>query len=143
MRITRELTARNRDEVLHDVRMAPLGWRITIEAPRRTSQQNRMMWALLQAFADQVVHDDRHYSPEDWKCIFMKALGKELQFATSLDGQEIVALGYRSSELSKAEMSDLCELILSEGLKIGVSFTGEPDVPRIGKPVALLPATPK
>jgi hypothetical protein len=125
MRLCRTLTARNRDEVIRDVTQAPLGWRITIEQPRRSSAQNALMWALLEAFADQVVHCGRKYDATTWKCIGLKAFGKELDFVPSLDGQEIVALGYRSSELSREEMSDFIEFLYSEGAERGVVFDGE------------------
>lgn len=125
MRLSRTLTPRNRPEVIRDVEQAPLGWRITIEQPRRTSAQNALMWTLLTAFADQVEHFGRKYDAATWKCILMKALGKELAFVPSLEGDEIVALGYRSSELSKEEMSNLVELAYAEGAKRGVVFHGE------------------
>jgi hypothetical protein len=90
---------------------APSGARILIEEPTRSTAQNRLMWGLLHSFAGQVKHCGRKYEPEAWKCIFMKALGKELDFAPSLDGGEIVAIGYRSSRLSKEEMANLIEFI--------------------------------
>jgi hypothetical protein len=125
MRLSRAITPRNHGEIIRDVERAPLGWRVTIEEPRRTSQQNTLMWSLLQAFADQVEHCGQKYPAETWKCIAMNALGKELQFVPSLDGQEIVALGYRSSELSKEEMSNLIEFLYAEGAKRGVVFHRE------------------
>jgi hypothetical protein len=79
----------------------------------------------LSAFADQVEHFGKKHDAATWKAIMMKALGKELEFVPSLDGQEIVALGYRSSELSKAEMADMIEFLYSEGAKRGVVFHGE------------------
>ena len=96
------------------------------DAPRTTSQ-NRLLWALLDAFADQVVHCGRKYDAGDWKAIMMKALGKELAFAPGLDGQGIVAIvGYQSSRLTKEEMANLIESwIYSEGAKRGVMFHGE------------------
>jgi NinB protein len=125
MRLCRTLTARNRDEILRDVTAAGLGWRITIEKPRRTTAQNSLFWSLLQAFSDQVTHFGNKYDAATWKAVFMKALGKELAFVPSLDGQEIVALGYHSSDLSKEEMSDMVELIYSEGSRRGVRFHDE------------------
>jgi NinB protein len=124
MRFCRSITARNRADVIRDVANAPLGWRITIEQPRRTTAQNSLMWVLLEAFADQVEHFGHRYDATTWKCIAMKALGKELQFAPSLDGHEIVALGYHSSDLSKAEMADMIEFLYAEGAKRGVVFHG-------------------
>ena len=71
------------------------------------------------------MHCGNKYEPEAWKACFLKAMGKELQFMPSLDGESIVAVGYRCSRLSKAEFSELIELIYSEGAKRGVVFHGE------------------
>jgi NinB protein len=125
MRFARTLTAANRDEVLKTIAAAPLGSRVELKGQRRSLPQNRMMWGLLQAFADQVEHFGQKYEAEDWKKIFMKELGREVQFAPALDGDGIVALGYSSSDLDKPEMADLIELVLSEGAKRGVVFNGE------------------
>jgi hypothetical protein len=125
VRLCRSLTARNRDQVLTDVAKAPLGWRVTIEEPRRTTAQNSAMWGCLQAFADQVEHYGKKYEASIWKCVLLKAFGKELDFVPSLDGQEIVAIGYHSSQLSKEEMSDFLEFIFSEGARLGVVFHEE------------------
>ena len=122
MRQTRTLTHANRDEILAAVAAAPIGSRVTLQGPRRTREQNAFMWVLLEAFADQIEHFGRKYDAETWKAVFMKALGKELEFVPSLDGEEIVALGYRSSELSKEEMSDMIELMFAEGAKRAVDF---------------------
>jgi hypothetical protein len=62
------------------------------------------------------------YDPDTWKCIFMNALGKEIEFVPSLDGQSIVALGYRSSEMDKFEMSNMIELMFAEGANRQVDF---------------------
>jgi hypothetical protein len=80
------------------------------------------MWVLLGCFSDQVEHFGRKYDSETWKCIGMNALGKELDFVPSLDGESVVALGYRSSEMDKFEMSNLIELLFAEGAKRGVDF---------------------
>jgi hypothetical protein len=83
------------------------------------------MWVLLQNFADQVEHCGRHYGREEWKAILMNAFGKEIDFVPSLDGLSIVALGYRSSKLSKDEMSNFIEFIYAEGAQLGVNFDRE------------------
>ena len=113
---------RERNKAVEWIRQAPVNARVEIKFPRRSLAQNSLLWVLLTAFADQLEHFGRKYDAETWKCVMMKALGKELQFVPSLDGDEIVALGYRSSELSKEEMSDLIELLYSEGAKRGVRF---------------------
>ena len=49
----------------------------------------------------------RKFTPEQWKCIFMKAMGKEADFLPTLDGSSYFPTGFRSSDLSVQEMSDL------------------------------------
>ena len=50
------------------------------------------------------------------------AAGHKLRFMPALDGDGVVALGYRSSKLNKEEFSDLIETIYSQGLQRGVVF---------------------
>jgi hypothetical protein len=134
------LTKHNRERVLAEIAEAPLGARVTLEdGPPRTNPQNRLMWKLLGYFADQVVHCDRKYEAEIWKCILLKAFGKQLSFVPSLDGLSTVALGYRSSLLSVDEMSQFIEFIYAEGTKIGVAFHDELPEP----PTILLPTSQK
>lgn len=125
MSFVRVISNYTRTEIHRAIDEAAPGWRVTIEEPRRTSEQNRLMWKLLHAVADQVEHFGRKYPAETWKCIFMKELGEKLEFVPSLDGQEVVAIGYRSSVLGKARMSELIECIYAEGPKLGVRFHGE------------------
>lgn len=102
---------------------APWGTRVTFQGPRRTIEQNSRMWAMLTDFAEQVEHGGRKYSPEAWKTIFLHALGQEATFVPNLDGTGFVPLGLKSSELSKQEMTDLIELLFSEGARRGVVWS--------------------
>lgn len=119
------LTDFNRAAVVSDVWAAPTGSRVTVDGPKRTNPQNRMMWRLLNCFADQVEHYGRKYDAEVWKSILLKAFGKELSFVPSLDGQSVVALGYRSSLLLTEEMAAFIEFIFSEGARLAVDFDGD------------------
>lgn len=133
------LTNYNRERVLGEIAAAPLGARVTLDdGPPRTNPQNKLMWKLLSFFADQVVHGDRKHDSETWKCILLKAFGRELSFVPSLDGTSVVALGYRSSLLSVDEMSQFLEFIYAEGVRIGVVFDDE-----IPEPPAILLPTPQ
>lgn len=125
------LTDFNRAAVVSDVWASPNGSRVTVDGPKRTNPQNRLMWRLLNCFADQVVHCGQKYDAEVWKCILLKAFGKELSFVPSLDGRGVVALGYRSSLLTVEEMAGFIEFIYSEGARIGVDFEG--DLPESAK----------
>jgi hypothetical protein len=80
------------------------------------------MWALLTDVATQKEHHGRRYTPDQWKVIFMAACGREVQFIPSLDGSTFIPWGQSSSDLSKAEMTDLIEFIMSWGAENGVAF---------------------
>ena len=125
MRLSRTITAANRGELIRAVEAAPLGAQFDLIDEPRTGQQNRLMWKLLAQVSDQLEHGGEKYQPEDWKCAFMKAVGYKLTFMPSIDGNGVVALGYRSSKLDKAKFSELIETIYSEGLKRGVVFDAE------------------
>lgn len=101
---------------------APEGTRVEWKRAKRTIPQNDRMWAMLTDVSKQVEHAGRRYSPEDWKCLFMHALGQEVRFLPALNGQGFVPIGYRSSDLSKGEMTELIELIFAWGAEHGVTF---------------------
>ena len=86
---------------------APLGFRIEFKEPKRSDEQNDRMWAMLGEIAKQGTINGKEYEPEQWKCIFMKAIGKDAQFLPTLDGNSFFPTGFRSSDLSVREMSDL------------------------------------
>lgn len=112
------------------VAQAPFGTRIEFRAAKRTLPQNDRMWAMLTDIAEQKQHNGRKYAPDIWKALFMNALGREVQFIPTLDGTTFLPLGYRSSELSKGEMSDLIEFMLAWGAENGVTFHDqEPEIP--------------
>lgn len=100
----------------------PAGTRVEWKAPKRSLPQNDRMWAMLTDVAAQKEHYGRRYSPGQWKVIFMHALGREIQFVPALDGSTFLPFGQSSSDLGKAEMSDLIEFIMAWGATNGVVF---------------------
>jgi NinB protein len=75
--------------------------------------------------ASQKLHQGRKYLPEVWKCIFMNALGREINFIPTLDGQSVFPIGLKSSQLSKKEMIDLIEFVYAWGAENNVNFHDE------------------
>jgi hypothetical protein len=124
VRLTRTVTETNRDELIAALKAAPVGSVFELVDDPRTLAQNRLMWALLNEVSAQLPWGGETREPEDWKCAFMKAAGHKLRFMPALDGNGVVALGYRSSKLGKEEFSDLIETIYSQGLQRGVVFPG-------------------
>lgn len=112
----------DRDRAASWVRQAPWGTRITFQEARRTTDQNARMWAMLTEVARQVKWHGQRLSADDWKLVFMAALGSELRLVPNLDGTGFVQLGRSSSDLSVAEMGDLMDLIAAFGAREGVTF---------------------
>lgn len=109
------------------VKAMPDGTRIEFKAPRRTLPQNDRMWAMLTGIASQREHFGIKYPAEDWKVIFLHALGREARFVPALDGDGFIPIGQSSSDLSIGEMSDMIELMFSWGAQNGVRFHDDKD----------------
>lgn len=104
------VTVRNEMDKARVVQAAarvPLGYRVEFKEPKRSDVQNDRMWAMLGDIARQATINGMAYQPEQWKCIFMRAIGKDVHFLPELDGKGFFPTGYRSSDLSVREMSDL------------------------------------
>lgn len=101
---------------------APLGTRVEFKEAKRSTDQNAIMWASLTEIARQVPWHGVKLSADDWKLIFMASLNQEMRLVPNLDGNGFVNLGRSSSNLSKAEMSDLLEVIFAFGAKHNVQF---------------------
>ena len=113
-----------------DIRAKAVRWihglpkdsRIEFKAPKRTLDQNSKMWAMLTELAAQLPWHGLRLSSEDWKLIFLDALKREVRMVPNLDGNGFVNLGRSSSNLSKADFSDLLEIIAAWCAKEGVTF---------------------
>lgn len=100
----------------------PAGTRVEFKAPKRSLPQNDRMWAMLTDIATQLPWHGIKLSPDDWKLLFLDSLKRELRMVPNLDGNGFVNLGRSSSDLSKAEMTDLIDLIGMFGANHGVVF---------------------
>lgn len=101
---------------------APPGTVVEFKQSKRSTPQNARMWAMLTDVACAVQWHGVRLSPDDWKLIFMDALNRELRMVPNLDGNGFVNLGRSSSSLTKAEMSDLIEIIHAFGARHDVKF---------------------
>lgn len=87
---------------------------------KRSSAQNRLMWAALSDISRQVDWYGEKLSAEDWKHVLSASLKKQ-RAVPGLDGGFVV-LGLSTSKMSKDEMSELLELALAFGAQKGVEF---------------------
>lgn len=113
-----------RDYAKRLIDTAVIGSSVKVSGPRRSIPQNDRLWAMIGDIAN-AKPQGRDMSPEDWKCVFMHTLGKATRWQPSLDGREVVNVGYHSSKLTKAEFSDLFLVIEQFAAENGITFTNE------------------
>lgn len=100
----------------------PDGTRVEFKETKRSIPQNDRLWAMLTDVAAQVKWHGLRLAADDWKLLFLDALKREVRMVPNLDGNGFVSLGRSSSDLSKAEMTDLIDLIHAFGANHGVVF---------------------
>ena len=110
---------RNRETAHRVIDCAPRGSVVTIKPPRRTLDQNAKLWAMLSDIS-RAKPEGRSLTPDVWKALFLHALDHAQRFEMALDGKGMVPVGFRSSRLSKDQMSDLLELIAEYAARHGV-----------------------
>lgn len=115
-------STQDRDRIGKWAHQAPPGTRVEFKETKRTLPQNARFWAMLSDIAAQKEHFGRRYSTDVWKALMMHAWGREVKFIPALDGESVMPMMFSSSDLSKAEMSDLIEFMLSWGAQNGVVF---------------------
>lgn len=114
--------ARERAKALID--KAPDGFIAEVREARRSLEQNDKFWAMLSDIAASKPLGRMH-TPDDWKAIAMNACGWECQFCEGLDGRPF-PVGFRSSQLTKSQMSTLIEWLQAFGDENGVRWS-EPE----------------
>lgn len=93
---------------------------LEIRPERRSTEQNAKLWAMLGEVSKQVDWYSQRLTPEEWKHVFSASLKKQ-RVVPGLDGGFVV-LGLSTSRMSKAELSELIELIMAFGAERGVEF---------------------
>ena len=102
---------------------APDGFVAEVREARRTMEQNDKLWAMLTDISHAKPLGRRH-TPDDWKAIAMNACGWECQFIEGLDGRPFPQ-GFRSSQLTKAQMSTLIDWLQAFGDEHGVRWSDQ------------------
>lgn len=102
------------------VRNAPAGYVVEIKEPSRSLDQNALLWPLLTCLSEQVDWYGQYLTPDEWKDVMTAGLRKQ-KAVPGIDGG-FVMVGSRTSKMSKAEFSDLVELIYAFGAERGVRF---------------------
>lgn len=112
-----------RDFAKRLIDLAPQDAVVKIAAAGRTLSQNDRLWAML-SDVSRAKPEGRKHTPEVWKALFMSACGHAVQFENGLDGTPF-PVGFRSSRLTKAQMSDLIEFVMEYGSRHNVRWSEE------------------
>lgn len=108
----------------HDlIDRAPQDAVVAVKPPTRTLDQNALFWSRLSDLS-RAKPGGRSHTPEVWKALCMNACGYPVQFEVGLSGEPF-PIGFRSSRLSKTQMSELIEFIHQYGAEHGVKWTLE------------------
>lgn len=102
----------------------PLGTRVEFKKPRRSLDQNSLLWSRLSEIAQQVEWHGQKLSPADFKDMFTASLRKA-RVVPGIDPGSFVLLGLHTSDMSKEEMTALLDLIDAFGAERGVVFADQ------------------
>lgn len=97
--------------------------RIALGRPdrKRSTLQNRLLWALLRDLSEQVVWHGMSLSPDEWKDLATASLKKH-RIVPGMDGG-FVMVGGHTSRMTTKEFSDLLETIYAFGGENGVQWS--------------------
>jgi 2-phospho-L-lactate guanylyltransferase (CobY/MobA/RfbA family) len=123
-----------RASALAAVANAPDDWRVKVEPPKRSLDQNAAQWPILQAFSRSIKWPVNGYlvlmSPEDWKDVLTAAFKRQtVRVAMGLDGG-MVMLGTRTSKMTKPEFSDYLDFLHATAIERGVQLEVQHDPQR-------------
>jgi hypothetical protein len=113
--------AGDRQKIIRWAQGVSVGTTVEFRAPRRSLDQNALMWSLLTQISKQVEWFGKKRSPEDWKDLTTAAL-RSAEFVPGITPGTIVPLGMRTSQMSKEEIGELIESLYAFGAEHGVKF---------------------
>jgi hypothetical protein len=99
----------------------PEGTTVEFRAPRRSLDQNALMWSLLGQISKQVDWYGQKLTSEDWKDVLTASL-RRTRVVPGIDAGTFVPLGMRTSQMTKEELAELIELIYAFGAQKDVKF---------------------
>ena len=95
--------------------VAPEGWRVTFEPPKRGLDINAALHATLGEIAERCKWAGAHRSIECWKRLmvasWMRAVGEQVEMLPALDGHGVDIVYSPTSEMTQAQMRDLMSFV--------------------------------
>lgn len=110
---------RDRGFALAAVMKAAVGLAVVIDHPKRTTEQNRRLWSMLQAIADsEMTFDGDQLEAEEWKDVlgsaWLKMKGRETgRLRKGLEGEPVVLGRFSSSKLNTKDFAEFTTSVLA------------------------------
>lgn len=123
-----KITPANREKALSGIEIAlrrykagDAAWTLELRESRRSDEQNDALHSLIdQILKQRPIHNGIKMDKALWKATFMQALGEEIRFIPTLEGDGLFPLGLSTRELNKARFSELITLILAWTAREGI-----------------------
>lgn len=107
---------------------------LTVKPETRSTAQNAMLHAMLQDVADQVPWAGKKRDVTTWKRLmtaaWLRARGDQVVILPAIDGHGVDIIFERTSRMTKAQVSELCDFIGAWAVERGVEFSEVADVPQ-------------
>jgi hypothetical protein len=104
-----------RRRALEAVAQAPAGYRVRVDEPKRTLDQNAKLHAELQEIAETVEWAGKKRDVETWKRLltaaWLRARGEPIELLPAIDGAGVDVVFRSTSTLTVQEMNELIEFI--------------------------------
>lgn len=102
--------------------IAPEGSIAEFKDATRTIEQNSKLWPMLDDISKQVEWYKNWLSREEWKDFFSAIILKQ-KVVPNMEGTGFIAVGGRTSKMSKKMFSEMIELIYAFGSEHGVVWS--------------------
>jgi hypothetical protein len=100
---------------------------VTVKPAKRSNPQNSKLHAMLGEIAAQTEWAGAKRDSETWKRLMVaawcRATGEPVEFLPALDSKGVDIVFRRTSDMTRAEVSDLIEFVYAWGSEAGVVFT--------------------
>lgn len=103
------------------IKNAPDGVVVELRIKTRSLEQNAALWPALEALSNQTDWHGIKLSAEEWKDLLSAGLVKS-RVVPNIEGTGFVILGQRTSKMTKAEFSDLLDMVHAFAAERGVVF---------------------
>jgi len=111
----------DRNLIARWARNVPEGTTVEFRAPRRSNDQNALMWSLLSQISKSVDWYGQKLTSDDWKDVLTASL-RRARVVPGIDAGSFVPLGMRTSQMNKQELAELIELVYAFGAEHEVKF---------------------